>query len=178
MNEHAGPACALSVLIVGFFAVLLHDRGQSTPTANPIAQNRSASVPDRVVSPAKDGSPRPIREPQLASPTPTASASAKMVEAPSPSTSIEFAPISPSKPPSPSTAAPKPLMSGGEVARTPRALPVRTPFTVVLSGETLADVATRVYGSSDSTRDLWKANRDQVARIDSVLARGMLLRTP
>ena len=36
MNEHAGPACALSVLIVGLFAVLLHDRGQPTPAGNPL----------------------------------------------------------------------------------------------------------------------------------------------
>jgi hypothetical protein len=49
---------------------------------------------------------------------------------------------------------------------------------VVEPGETLTDVATRVYGSADATEAVWKANRDQIARIDSPLVRGMLLRTP
>ena len=176
MNEHAGPACALSVLIVGLFAVLLHDRGQPTPTKKPIAQNRSASVPDRTVPPSKDESPRPVREPRLASPPPPASA--RVVEPATPARSIESAPISPPKAPSAPPAESKTPAGGGERAKSTRALPARTPFTVVLSGETLADVAARVYGSSDSTRELWRANRDQVAQIDSVLARGMLLRTP
>jgi hypothetical protein len=42
----------------------------------------------------------------------------------------------------------------------------------------LSDVAIRVYGSSGSTETLWKANRDQLDRIDSLLANGSLLRTP
>jgi hypothetical protein len=176
MNEHAGPACALSVLIVGLFAVLLHDRGQPTPTKKPIAQNRSASVPDRTIAQVKVVSPRPVREPQLASPPPPASA--RVVEPATPVRPIESASIPPPEAPSASPVAPKLPASSGGVARSTRALPARTPFTVVLSGETLADVATRVYGSSDSTWELWRANRDQVAQIDSVLARGMLLRTP
>ncbi len=49
---------------------------------------------------------------------------------------------------------------------------------MVEPGEKLADVATRVYGSPDEAEALWRANRDQVAMIDSALAKGTLLRTP
>jgi hypothetical protein len=54
----------------------------------------------------------------------------------------------------------------------------KAPFTIVKAGEKLADVATRVYGTSDAAEPLWRANRDQVALIDSPLASGTILRTP
>jgi hypothetical protein len=54
----------------------------------------------------------------------------------------------------------------------------KSPFTVVQEGEKLADVANRVYGTSDAAESLWRANRDQVSLIDSPLSRGTLLRTP
>jgi nucleoid-associated protein YgaU len=45
-------------------------------------------------------------------------------------------------------------------------------------GESLPDIAERVYGSREATESLWKANRDQIERVDSPLAIGTLLRAP
>lgn len=51
-------------------------------------------------------------------------------------------------------------------------------FTDVRSGESLADVARRVYGTEQATQSLWLANRDQVSEPEASLRSGMLLRTP
>jgi hypothetical protein len=51
-------------------------------------------------------------------------------------------------------------------------------FTQSEEGETLADVAVRVYGTTDAARKLWLANRDIVQRPKARLAAGTLLRTP
>ncbi len=53
-----------------------------------------------------------------------------------------------------------------------------SPFTLAEPGETLADVAARVYGPSGDVRALWLANRDLVARPEAPLRPGMVLRTP
>ncbi len=173
MNEHAGPACALSVLIVGIFAVLLHDRGRPPVTSKAVAPEvkgteapRLAPGPDRV-------SPAPHRETAIVAPVP------KAVERPTASRDREPAPRNDEGPPRKSETKPSGAASSRPVPRTrPRARVPRSPFAVVEQGETLADVATRVYGSPGATEAIWKANRDQIARIDSPLARGTLLRTP
>jgi hypothetical protein len=54
----------------------------------------------------------------------------------------------------------------------------RSAFTVVEADETIEDVALRVYGKAEKSERLWRANRDSLARKDSPLARGMVLRTP
>ncbi len=51
-------------------------------------------------------------------------------------------------------------------------------FTHTRAGETLTDVARRVYGTADQTKPLWLANRDVLDRIDGPLRPGTLLRTP
>jgi hypothetical protein len=51
-------------------------------------------------------------------------------------------------------------------------------FAAVRQGETLRDVAIRVYGSADDLDSLWRANRDVLPRKDSPLAAGSVLRTP
>jgi nucleoid-associated protein YgaU len=51
-------------------------------------------------------------------------------------------------------------------------------FTEVQKGETLRDVAKRVYGSTDALDSLWRANRDVLPHIDSPLSSGSVLRTP
>jgi hypothetical protein len=183
MNQHAGPACALSVLIVGLFAVLLHDRGQHPPTQIPTARNSPDHGPDRLDPPAKIGVARTNLETQLASPSliPVAK---KVAEAPIETSSPPVSQVRsertspPNGPSTPPPVAPKPISDGEDTVKPSAVPPVRSTFTVVRSGEKLADVATRVYGSSDSTEQLWRANRDQVSQIDSVLARGTLLRTP
>jgi len=60
-----------------------------------------------------------------------------------------------------------------DVAREPRRA-----FTVAQAGETIEDVALRVYGTIDEADALWRANRDTLLRRDSPLSVGMLLRTP
>jgi nucleoid-associated protein YgaU len=52
------------------------------------------------------------------------------------------------------------------------------PFTTLGPGETLGDVARRVYGAPEFAPELWRANRDQVDRLDQVLPAGTVLRTP
>jgi hypothetical protein len=54
----------------------------------------------------------------------------------------------------------------------------RGAFTQVRDGESLADVAARVYGESGDAKALWSVNRDLVEREDSPLRPGTLLRTP
>ncbi len=51
-------------------------------------------------------------------------------------------------------------------------------FTTVLKGETLGDVAQRVYGSGELASSLWRSNRDQLDQPDSRLKAGGILRTP
>lgn len=54
----------------------------------------------------------------------------------------------------------------------------RGAFARVDVGETLADVARRVYGSPGKVDQLWRANRDQLSSPEAPLSAGMLLRTP
>lgn len=67
---------------------------------------------------------------------------------------------------------------GPAASRTRRAH--QAPFALAEAGETLADVARRLYGSGsrESTEWLWRANRDLVSRVDEPLRGGMVLRTP
>jgi len=51
-------------------------------------------------------------------------------------------------------------------------------FTVVGRGESLGDVASRVYGDRKMAVELWRANRDILARPDSPLIPRTLLRAP
>lgn len=63
-----------------------------------------------------------------------------------------------------------------------KAVPVpsqpRGAFTEVFEGESMADVAVRVYGNPDATKSLWLANRDIVKAQDEILRGGTFLRTP
>ena len=71
----------------------------------------------------------------------------------------------------------EPLL-GCLAATAPASTVPRAAFTVVQKGETLKDVAVRVYGSSDRLDSLWRANRDVLPRSDSPLTAGAVLRTP
>ena len=51
-------------------------------------------------------------------------------------------------------------------------------FTHARAGESLTDVAQRVYGDADQDKKLWLVNRDVLDRADAPLRPGMLLRTP
>ena len=54
----------------------------------------------------------------------------------------------------------------------------RSPFTVAVAGETIADVSRRIYGSTDQVELLWRANRDLLGERDTPIAPGTVLRTP
>ncbi|MCA1684716.1 MAG: hypothetical protein LC745_01770, partial [Planctomycetia bacterium] len=54
----------------------------------------------------------------------------------------------------------------------------RGAFTRVRAGESLADVARRVYGADDALKTLWLANRDLLDRPDAPVTPGSILRTP
>ena len=63
----------------------------------------------------------------------------------------------------------------------PRRNPSREPrgtFTKARDGETLADVARRVYGDDNALKTLWAANRDLLDRVDDPVVAGSILRTP
>jgi hypothetical protein len=64
------------------------------------------------------------------------------------------------------------------ISRTRAASPTRSAFTLVGDGESLDDVAARVYGTTDKAEWLWLSNRDLIERKDVSLRTGMLLRTP
>lgn len=184
MNEHAGASCALSVLIVAVFAVLLHDRNPPPhpPATKPEATARidappplAKSLPNlKPAGPIEIISQTPL--PRLAS-TPAKPPAPVPLPAPAeiatPATEARSLPIVPVIVNLPARPAPAPAPAPDR--RVTRPL---SSFAEVQEGETLADVATRVYGTTDSLQSLWKANRDQLAKPDSSLARGTLLRTP
>ncbi len=186
MNEHAGAASALSVLIVGLFAILLHDRQPSPPPRPPMADSSPA--------PRKSSSPIASTESGKSVSKAGKPAAVKPVLAPDPGRVVTRSPeiSAPLAAPLPKPAPPAPPVKklASSVARlAPEAAQKGTstpskpstpkaPFTVVRNGEDLVAVANRVYGSSSAAEGLWKANRDQVNSIDSPLRRGTLLRTP
>lgn len=67
----------------------------------------------------------------------------------------------------------EPVPEEPAVVRRPEA-----PFTLCEPGETLKDVARRVYGSAEMAGPLREVNRDLVARIDEPVKPGLALRTP
>jgi hypothetical protein len=62
--------------------------------------------------------------------------------------------------------------------RQSREVPAHDAFTEAYEGETLRDVASRVYGSPEEDEALWRLNRDLIGRRDDTLSAGTLLRTP
>ena len=182
MNEHAGPACALSGLIVGIFAILLHDPSLTPPAPRPVGNQAGPASPpverptaNAIAIAIASQAPRPVAivpQPQPAVEPP--------IVPPKAAVPLIRRPAEPEPEPAPEPR-PAPAVAASPVEipkrRTPPPGP-RPSFAVVEPGERLADVAARVYGSEDAAEALWKANRDQVARIDSPLDRGTLLRAP
>jgi hypothetical protein len=68
-----------------------------------------------------------------------------------------------------------PVPDGPQAAVSARSRPS---FTEVGQGESLTDVAVRVYGTSAAARSIWKSNRDILGGQDAPLRAGMVLRTP
>ena len=77
-----------------------------------------------------------------------------------------------------STSQPPPQRRPAESAPESATRLARAPFTVVGSGETMADVARRVYGRTDDVEALWRANRNIPNGPGSPLAPGTVLHIP
>jgi len=130
---------------------------------------------------------RPIRTPQLSTQPDVAAASA--VEPPEPAP-----PVVPDLPeptagiplPTPeravarSVAVPVPKARNrpaSEVENVSRRRPTSA-FTSIAPGETLVDIATRIYGTPTASDSLFRANRDVLNAPDDPLQVGGMLRTP
>lgn len=191
MNQNVTASFGLSVLIVVFFAVVLYQPDPPPPVPKPESR---ASVSVRSESP-------PAAEPVAAPPAPIVRATTPPAEA-VPLPAVPVAPVAvrprervatevpvarrPSAPGSGAAVASAPRSGDATVTRVAarRPAPVvverepRGAFTQARAGESLTDVANRVYGSADAAQTLWMANRDILDRADATLRPGTLLRTP
>ncbi len=196
MNRHVGASFTLSVLFVVFFAVILYqpeharhsppnkapDRDSADPSPSaPTTGLTSAPTPGIPLSgteqPSEAGEHERNGGQDAASSTvaarrsPTGSnASGDREEPPSRRAVANTAPV-------PAVCDPPTqvqIVSRRRVLEPSR----REAFTHVGEGESLTDVAIRIYGTSDATRTLWLANRDIIDRRDAPLRVGVLLRTP
>ena len=160
MNQNVTASFGLSVVIVLFFAVALYH-----PDAPPISL-KPAPI-------ALNEAPTPLAQAQAPATSPLPAAARADIAA----RSREGVPTA-AHVPAPQEAP----ITGRSVAQTVsrrQALPVaRGAFTRARDGESLADVAQRIYGSSNSAQTLWTVNRDVLERPDSPLPAGALLRTP
>ena len=92
---------------------------------------------------------------------------------PSPSERPENNASTPKSPPVAVTVPPAAPKSQAKRPRRPSSA-----FATVADGESLADVAARVYGLPEAAAVLFRANRDQIDRVDEKPPVGTVLRTP
>lgn len=158
----------------------------------------SPALPAPEVADAKASASKPAEPAETraqADPTPpspaesTAAAESKAAEPAAATSPVDPATRSPGEPATPVSApapAPVPLESVPRREPPKTTIPAaseaphepRSAFTTSRDGESLADVAVRVYGTADKTETLWKANRDLLPHRNSPLSGGALLRTP
>ena len=174
MNRHVGASFALSVFFVGFFAVVLYRPEREPPTA-PKAATAAPVVAKPVPTVA---SPRPV-------PTPSVPFGDDLYPSGPGGPRISLAALEPAGPAEAVTAVPRReanrvrpvarLETAPTAAPAPRA---REAFTQIGEGETLDDVARRVYGTTEQVPLLRRANRDVLSPGTTTVAAGTLLRTP
>jgi hypothetical protein len=188
MNGNVGASFALSFLLVGVVAVVLYPPERHPPSpsgSEPIAVSafpepgaKEPLPPLTPTVPWADDQPSTGPAPQSSAPRPDPAASLTAQDP-------EIRLSDPVRRPCPGTC--PDLPSDLLAPATPVVRPVgrrsilsgpRGPFTTSAAGETLADVARRVYGSAAAAHDLWLANRDHVERPNAPLPAGTLLRTP
>jgi hypothetical protein len=187
MNGNMGASFALSFLLVGVVAVVLY-----RPETHPPSPAGGASIEVTATPESEANEPFPPLTPAVPwsdAPAPTEPAPASLVSRSGSATSLtalgtddrandpirrpslETRGNPTSDVPAPSNPAVRP------VARRSISTGPHPPFTTSAAGETLADVARRIYGSA-AAQDLWLANRDHIERPDAPLPAGTLLRTP
>jgi hypothetical protein len=150
MDRQPGATITLSFALVGLFAIILYQPEHPSPALPHDGQ-------DVVVRNAEPPTDPPAPMPSLTAAEPLAAA-----PAPAAAPHVVLPVAASSRPPS----------------QPPVILPAQDGFTQAQEGETLSDVARRVYGSADEAEALWRLNRDLVRRRDEVLSAGTLLRTP
>ena len=192
MDRQAFPSIVLSVSIVCFFAVALYERDKVPrgpakdlaarkpgPAGDLAGQSTKSPVPGPQAAPDREGDANRASDPVRG-----------LASRPVPSTGGRSEPTAsagrPGGIPGPvirrasertGEAAPSPTPSRGHPRESEGKL-ARSPFTVVGAGETIADVARRVYGTPENAGALWRANRDVLQGLDSPVAPGTVLRTP
>jgi len=162
MDQHLGASITLSFGLVVLFAIALYQPEETPlPRAGPEV---TSGKPER---------PRPAPRTPLPELTPEEPLTGRLSPAAIgpdagemrsiPAADARGDPIG-SVPPQSSTSTP--------------VLPPCEGFTQAREGETLRDVAIRLYGSSDEAESLWRLNRDLIRRREGTLPAGTLLRTP
>jgi hypothetical protein len=170
MDQHPGASITLSFGLVFVFAIVLyqpdHPAQPGVLRAAPAAKHATPPVPETAPLPPLTASEplplRPVRAASVAAPgeeTPLAGA-----EGPRPGAVAEHPESKRAITPRPRRSAKGPAPGDG--------------FTQAAEGETLRDVALRIYGSAEEAEALWRLNRDLVLARDIPLAEGTLLRTP
>jgi hypothetical protein len=181
MNKNVGASFTLSVLVVAFFAVALY---QPDPQTRRASARTTSPVQTRTPPDSKVAVAPPTPEPRVptAAPIPTAG---PRVDPPASASKDAGGSVSQVARHDQQATKPRPTPDRATVTKTisRRSEAVRDPeprgaFTSVRDGETLADVARRVYGPASDPNTLWMANRDLIARKDAPLRAGMMLRTP
>jgi hypothetical protein len=180
MNRQVIPSMFLSVFIVCFFSVLLYDHDRPPSTRG---QSQAKVKAEPAPAPPEHPGPSPSTRP--AQPVPEAPAPKAAEPAAEPP--AVSAPPSRTEPepavavPPPATVEPAPVREPPKTtipvaAESPHEPP--SAFTTTREGESLGDVAVRVYGSAEKADTLWRANRDLLPHRDSPLIAGAVLRTP
>lgn len=186
MDQHLGASITLSFALVVFFAVVLYEPEHahlvpSAPEAALVVREEMSPVttdPLPAVTPGEPlaaSTPAPIAGPSSAPPT-----TAEIFRESGPGTIAarrrEFGTRAGGA--GEGTDPPATTLGGASGSTRLDRRPPRKAFTMVDEGETLRDVAARVYGSPDEADALWGLNRDLVKLVDVPLPAGTLLRTP
>lgn len=182
MTRHLGVSVFLSVAIVVFFAVVLYqpEGPAPAPASAPVAE-RSAPEPATSPPDTTPTEPRPVPTADVhVSETPPAPPVVRTLPvsrrpaAPGPAVARSLA-----RPPEPlARSQPSPRAKTAKPRRPAATTGRRLAFIQADAGETVADVALRVYGSPEAAGALWMANRDILPDRDTRLSAGTVLRTP
>jgi nucleoid-associated protein YgaU len=183
MDKNVSASFTLSLLVVTFFAVALYQpdsrlqsstaRTKRSPVARPV-EDRAAAGPLRQPDLSAPVAPEPTKPDSKVALARSRGAGISQVQV-----TRHVDPL-----PAPAVEARKVIAPRNEPTRppqgpsTPSVTEPRGAFTSVRSGETLPDVARRVYGPGGDAERLWKANRDLIEKKDSPLRPGTMLRTP
>ncbi len=171
MNRNVTASFSLSVSLVVLFAILLYQPDGPVPPslqASPLARAETLpSTPDLDRSRPEPTPGIPLTETLAVdamshepSPSPALPAEAVVIEAVGDHS--------------------RPSREGRAQGTRPDAVPAlpSPAFTYAKPGESLADIAVRVYGTPNSARKVWMANRDLIDSLDAIPPGGALLRTP